>query len=275
MENCSILDMEFDWECDGEEKGEITGNSEAGALEEEDARPGTPDELVNAADEASKDLLPSKSKDRYQQVYNNFQKWKAVKNAMGVKSAPSTLWAQYSMLKSTMKIYDSVDISKYASLIAYLKKKYKGHVPKKAKILTEQELRTFIETAPDVAWLDVKIACIFAIFGACRSHELPNIRMDDIIRYDDMFYVTVKDDDTKTGYGNGFAITPPLLDKVKSYENLRPPNAKSDRFFLNFQQGKCFNQVIGVNKFYKMPQRIAAFLNLPDYLQIQTQPLLI
>jgi hypothetical protein len=33
----------------------------------------------------------------------------------------STLWAQYSMMKACMSIYDNVDISKFSKLVAFLK----------------------------------------------------------------------------------------------------------------------------------------------------------
>lgn len=42
-------------------------------------RSGTPVELIEASDEAAKDILPLVSGLRYQQVYNNFQKWKTSK----------------------------------------------------------------------------------------------------------------------------------------------------------------------------------------------------
>lgn len=72
----------------------------------------------------------------------------------------------------------------------------------------------------------MKVACIFAFCGACRSHELPTIGFGDIARYDDMYYVTVKQENTKTKKGkNSFAITPPLLDYVQRYESLRPTDA--------------------------------------------------
>lgn len=140
-----------------------------------DNRPGTPNELIEAASEANKELLPSKSKDRYQKVYDNFEEWKKSKKAtsnservfiayfteLATKSSPSTLWARYSMLKATMKIYaDNVDISTYPSLCAFLKKKSQGYVPKKAKIFTEAEIKSFIDTAPDIAWLDLKVTSL-------------------------------------------------------------------------------------------------------------------
>ncbi|KAJ6649579.1 hypothetical protein Bhyg_04817, partial [Pseudolycoriella hygida] len=130
---------------------EMTDDSEQSA----DQRPGTPDELIEIADNASKELLPAKSKQRYLQVYKSFQKWKHSKEATKSKCA-SILWSHYSMLKATLKIYEKVDISNYLSLSAFL-----------------------------------KVASIFATFGASRSHEFVTIRMNDIKRYDDMYYVII------------------------------------------------------------------------------------
>lgn len=105
---------------------------------------------------------------------------------------------------------------------------------------------------------------MFCMFGASRTHELPTIRMTDIARYDDMYFVTIPAKNTKTNEENSFAICGPMLDIVRKYENLRPAHATSDRFFLNYQRGKCTMQVIGKSKFYKMPRRIAQYLDLPD-----------
>lgn len=139
--------------------------------EDFDQRPGTPIEIIEADGTAAANLLPSKSKLRYEQAYNNFLQWKTMNgatsnservllayfNEMTQKSSPSTLWARYSMVKALMKINDSVDISTYAKLIALLKNKSKGYVTKKAKTFTESQVQTFIDNALDVAWLDVKV----------------------------------------------------------------------------------------------------------------------
>ncbi|XP_037051392.1 uncharacterized protein LOC119085184 [Bradysia coprophila] len=271
MANCVDLNNVHDAEEDDAE--------EVGTDCDLDERPGTPDELIEMANSASKELLPFKSKARYEQTLREFKNWQETKKTTsnservllsyfselkGLKGklSPATLWSRFSMLKATLKIYEHVDIGSYTSLTAFLKVQLKGHKPKKAKVLTEVELRRFIEEAPDHVWLDVKVACIFAIFGCCRSHEFPSIEMSDITRYPDMYYVDIKE--TKTSTPNAFAITEPLVSVVKRYENLRPPKATSNRFFLNFQNGKCTVQVIGKNKFYQMPRRIAEFLKLPD-----------
>lgn len=43
----------------------------------------------------------------------------------------STLWAQYSMVKSCMVIYDNIDISKYGKLVSFLKRNSDGYSGKK------------------------------------------------------------------------------------------------------------------------------------------------
>lgn len=161
------------------ETGDVENVSDFGSdFDEMDDRPGTPDELIHAAGAATKNLLPFKSRNRYEQVYRNYEAWKASKRAtsnservllsyfseLGEKYSPGTLWARYSMLKSTMKINDNIDISTYSSVVALLKQKYRGYKPKKAKILTEDELRAFIENAPDADWLDVKVKKLLLIF---------------------------------------------------------------------------------------------------------------
>lgn len=273
-------------------------------FESSDKRPVTPQELIETAATATKELLPSKSHNRYEQVYEGFQQWKKLKEATSNSERvllayftelkqnylSSTLWSKYSMLKSTMKINDQVDISTYASLIAMLKKESKGHIPKQARTFTENELKLFIDTAADDLWLDVKVTkfllfflsafpthfykqfmslnlqvvCIFGLCGACRSHELASVIMEHIIRYEDMYFVTIPREFTKTDKDNAFGITGELFHIVKKYEALRPSHVKTDRFFLNFQKGKCTVQVIGKSKFYGMPRRIADFLKLPD-----------
>jgi Phage integrase family. len=45
--------------------------------------------------------------------------------------------------------------------------------------------------------------------------------------------------------------------------NLRP-NLDSERFFVNFQNGKCTRQLVGINKLGNMPRKIATFLKLPN-----------
>ncbi|EFA10901.1 hypothetical protein TcasGA2_TC001727 [Tribolium castaneum] len=55
-----------------------------------------------------------------------------------------------------------------------------------------------------------------------------------------------------------------LIDIYKKYKNQRPTNVKTDHFFLQYRQGKCKTQVVGINTFSKISSQIATYLNLPD-----------
>lgn len=172
-ENVSNHSIQIDNENDS--NNAIQMHNESDSDFEFDERAGTPVDLIEAAAEASEDLLPSKSKERYQKVYDDYIKWKQTKKATSdservvvayfnemIKSnkKPTTIWAQYSMLKATLKIFDKVNIETYQILSAVLKKKSRGYVPKKAITFSEEEIQTFLDNAPDVAWLDVKVTSL-------------------------------------------------------------------------------------------------------------------
>lgn len=134
-------------------------------------RAGTPDELIEAAGLAANIAIPLKSKGRYDHAYDQFSKWKQSKKTvsnservvvayfseLAKSKKPSSLWSTYSMVKSKLKLLANIDISTYNSLTAFLKQNGKGYVPKKAKIFTDEEMQRFLDSAPDVVWLDVKV----------------------------------------------------------------------------------------------------------------------
>lgn len=65
---------------------------------------------------------------------------------------------------------------------------------------------------------------------------------------------------TKTNCSRSFTIDGEFYDIFKKYANY----IVVDRFFFNYRNGKCINQVVGKNKFGNMPKEIAQYLNLPD-----------
>lgn len=69
---------------------------------------------------------------------------------------------------------------------------------------------------------------------------------------------------TKDHNQQSFTITGVYFSIVKKYADLRPSHAFCDNFFLNYRYGKCTIQTIGKNKIFKMPQRIAIYLKLPE-----------
>lgn len=132
----------------------------------------TPPEIVKAAELTSLKLLPEKSRKRYERAYDQFLAWRRTKkikssfsenvlltyiDELAKKVKPSTLWTQYSMLRTTIYVNHNVDISKYLKLRAILKRFSDGYKPKKAKVLTKQEINDFILRAPDEKFLFAKV----------------------------------------------------------------------------------------------------------------------
>ena len=106
------------------------------------------------------------------------------------------------------------------------------------------------------------MAAIFGISGALRIDELVNVNLCDVIEWKDLFLVKVPK--TKNKVPRSFTITGEFFQFVKTYSKLRPMHVTATRFFVNYQNGKCTAQFIGKNKFRKMPERIAQFLELDD-----------
>lgn len=65
------------------------------------------------------------------------------------------------MLKATLRSFENVDTGAYLQVNAFLKMKSSGFQSKKAAVFAEEGIIKFIDTAEDLAWLDVKVKRIF------------------------------------------------------------------------------------------------------------------
>lgn len=93
---------------------------------------------------------------------------------------PTTLWSKFSMIKSGLKLKENVDVSKFNKSLAFLKRQSVGYQPTKAKVFTEDEIQRFMVNAPDNEWLLSKVILTLGIYGACRNHDLINLKVEDI-----------------------------------------------------------------------------------------------
>ncbi|XP_057334601.1 uncharacterized protein LOC130673566 isoform X1 [Microplitis mediator] len=258
-----------------------TSNSESS-----DNKPITPPEQTEELNSEEQDeeeaqvshsSVPEYSKDKYLKVYDNFTTWRKKNNYNDVSEKilvkyfaelnktkkPSTLWSQYSMLKSTLNQNNNIDIAKYKKLHGFLKKLGTGFRNQKAKVLTKANISDFLNKAPDSIYLAEKVIMIFGIVGACRKPELCNLTVRDIVDNGTNLVVT-----TPSTMGiqrmREFTIDGDFYTMVKMYLDLRPKDVKINRIFLNYQKGKCTQQPIGINKIGGVPRKIARFLKLPD-----------
>ncbi|XP_063972557.1 uncharacterized protein LOC135160192 [Diachasmimorpha longicaudata] len=248
------------YQCDSADVGDQPGSSDAGE----------PGEII------TENTLLSKSREKYQAIYKKFTSWRETNNKgplsqevlldffveLSEKMKPSSLWSHYSMLKHTINSNDKIDISSYKKLNVFLKLQSTGFKSKQTKVLTPNDIERFLNEAPDNQFLATKVALIFGIIGACRRQELCNITMDDIEDDGVMAFVTIPK--TESDPERSFTICGEFYNMYKKYFNLRPRHVGTKRFFVNYQNGKCTHQVIGINKFGSMPRTIASYLKLPN-----------
>lgn len=98
--------------------------------------------------------------------------------------------------------------------------------------------------------------------GACRKHELWQMKTDHIEDLGTAILIRVPD--TKTKLERKFTITGHFCTIFKKYWALRPAGIEHNNFFINYQKGRCTKQVIGINKFGSMPRQVALFLKLEN-----------
>jgi hypothetical protein len=84
-----------------------------------------PEIILEEAEEATLQLLPAKSREHYEKVFSEFNKWKEKRWVMAIneevllsyflnlkKYVISSMWSKYSMLKATIKVYKNINIGK-------------------------------------------------------------------------------------------------------------------------------------------------------------------
>ncbi|XP_008217133.1 dihydrolipoyllysine-residue acetyltransferase component 2 of pyruvate dehydrogenase complex, mitochondrial isoform X1 [Nasonia vitripennis] len=235
-----------------------------------------PAELCETVEVATLDALPTKSKSTYEGCYKTFSEWKHSSDIqestesvmltyftnLSQSYKPSTLWAHYSMLKTTMRVFENTDIGTYRNLVDFIKKQAQGYQSQKSKTLTTEDVKRFLTEAPDDRYLLTKVVLICGIAGACRKDELTNMKIQHIESHGNLFLVKIPGSDTSKA--RSFTVTDEFYKIVKRYLDLRPSSVPSDRFFLAYKNGKCSQQPVGKNKLGSMAKEVATYLNLPD-----------
>lgn len=127
----------------------------------------TPPDILSEAKTAQDETLPPKSRERYIATYENFITWKqerktksfsenvllAYFHELSGKYKPSSLWSIYSMLKSTLKTKNDIDLGSYLKLSAFVKRQSDGFISKKSKVLTNDDVEKYLNEAPDDKYL--------------------------------------------------------------------------------------------------------------------------
>lgn len=226
-------------------------------------------------------LLPVKSREKYERQYELFGSWLSEKNVNKISEnillayflekakvlQSPTLWSIYSMLKATIQVKKDIDIGQFKKLTAFLKRKAVGYKPKKSRILTGSEVNAFLKLAPDNTNLLRKVVLIFGVAGACSTDELTKMLLEDVEDKGSLFIVKVpetKSDKRRTFiiYNEDGVDSANYLEIIRNYLKLRPREDTTKRLFLRYSNDTCYNQPVGVNTIAKIPFQIAKFLKL-------------
>lgn len=103
-----------------------------------------PQNILNRAEKVAQNLLPVKSKEKYEVAYEKFMEWRKTQRTnsfaepvllayfdeLSEKMKPSSLWATYSMLRSTIHARHDINIYDYAPLIQFLIRNSTGYQAK-------------------------------------------------------------------------------------------------------------------------------------------------
>lgn len=148
-----------------------------------------------------------------------------------------------------------------------LKRQSECYKPKKAKVLTGEQVTRFLLEAPNDYLLLEKVILLFGIFGACRREELLLLSLDNI--EDTGRFIIVTLEDTKNKSCRKFIITEddtPFkgCTLYRTYAALRPSGLQSRRVFVDYRKGKCTKQFVGIHRIGGVPKKIAEFLKLEN-----------
>ncbi|KAJ8982477.1 hypothetical protein NQ317_005113 [Molorchus minor] len=209
------------------------------------------EEIVEAANIAISNLLPTKSRSLYDIAYNRFKKWCAEKNVQ--------VYSENVLLAYFSENARITSLPHYGRNILWLKP-VTDIKRKKSKILTKSEIDRFLSSADDKEFLMIKVGLILGIAGACRTDELVNLTVDDI--EDVGSSLIVKIPNTKTKIPRIFVVTDVgnILELFRKYLSLRPPHVKHKRLFCTTKQ----ENPVGKNTMGKIPSVVASYLKLPD-----------
>ncbi|KAF2895724.1 hypothetical protein ILUMI_10448, partial [Ignelater luminosus] len=242
---------------------------------------GIPPDIADAGNNPTLNVLPKKSRQRYELTYSKFKQWcenKKVKEItenilleyfleMARQLKSSSLWSKYSMLKASLEIKDGVNIKKFSKLTTFLKWKSKGYRAQKSKTFSKDEIKRFLLQAPDDKYLMMKVVLILGVAGACSRDELCKISLDDFEDTGTVIIINIPKNETNNE--RNFVIQSEngdlnMANIFRKYASLRPAATEHRRFFICYKQGQCGMRPVGIHAFGKIPSDIAKYLELDD-----------
>ncbi|KAJ8678625.1 hypothetical protein QAD02_014412 [Eretmocerus hayati] len=233
-----------------------------------------PADIAADAREAKLPTLPPVPRDKYLKHYEAYKAWCRERGTPHISedslliyvrklSVEATIKANLSMVKACIKAFDGVDIGAYVNVNSHVRTASKKHKPKKARILTAQQLHQFCNVAPDAEFFLIKVILIVGVIGCCRKSELVKLLMAYVTVTDTSILIDIPPEVTKTNTANTFSIVGPSYVIVKRYLEARK-NIDNEKFFLLYRDGTFIDSACGDRTIGAIPKTVAEFLGLPE-----------
>lgn len=208
-----------------------------------------PQGILLKAAKAVDALVPEKTRRTYEKEYFHFEAWlqkhcvdrvdetvlMAYFQDLSESYSPNSLWTKFSMLRKELIVHKKIRSNeKLITLQQFLKQIGKNYQPKKSKVLTREQVITFLKEAPDEKYLADKVVLVIGVFGACRRDELVKMKFSDV--RDMGQYISIDIPQSKNGQARSFLVIEESemcgLKLIREYLSLRPKGAPIDRFFV-------------------------------------------
>ncbi|KAJ3645921.1 hypothetical protein Zmor_023540 [Zophobas morio] len=115
---------------------------------------------------------------------------------------------------------------------------------------------------PDKDFLSKKVICVMGVAGACRTDELCNMKMKDIIVKEDIIIVNIPT--SKNGASRKFVVIEHLWTEIIRKSTSKRPTPDMPKLLIGFRGDKPTRQNISHNTISKTPNTTAKFLGLKN-----------
>lgn len=228
-------------------------------------------------------IVPKKSSEKYQKWYQNFEKWVIDRtNNTYISESIIIHYFKYLMEEELLAINTirtklsgirTVLLSKgtkidYERIIQILKLLEKGQTRKKSKIMTRDQVDTWLKNIPDTTTnVAKKVIVLLSLFGALRRSEVCDLTIDQVQIYEDHALINIHSRKQESHRSfilpqkSQFSVSP--FELLKKWLEMRKEKSK-DRLFLSTNKHGLTNNPIGINKIGTYPSEVAEYLGLEE-----------
>lgn len=177
--------------------------------------------------------------------------------------APTTVWSSFSKINTCYQDIGGKKLQDlYPRLTKVMKRYQEGYIPKRAQVFTGEQIRKYLDESPNNGKNSLmKVVVCFGMYGGLRCAELIKIDYSDITLRENGAWVTYSVAKIKGSFHKTNQFVVPNGDDKFVIQYMNQID-KEGRLFKTFNGKKFSKQPMGIRTICKVPQSVAAFLNI-------------